>query len=172
MLIHRASATDLGASQTRDSRRCRIPLRAPGWPHCRHELQRVTSSEKRSMRRTASVTMSKSRPGHAVSVNAAGENDDVELEVTANNVASPTETPKTKSKAPHTTQSAFTIMGLKPSPELVSISMGNVNCCIPSACTHTVQVKYVPCLVQYILCKAFLDWHGWQYPFSTKTNSI
>ena len=154
MLVHRASSTDLCATQARDSRHCRSRLLVV---LCRHEQPRLTASERRAMRRTLSVTssprraMSKSRPGHAVNVNAAGENDDIQMEVTANNVPPPPETPKTKSKAQQNTQ-PFTIMGLKPSPELVSISMGKVNCCAPS-CLHpycTGQLCALPSAVYFV----------------------
>lgn len=76
------------------------------------------------MRRTAPLTMSKSRPGHAVTVNSATGDKDVEVNIAEDTGTGANSTPESKSKRTKHATSAFTVMGLKPSPELISISMG------------------------------------------------
>lgn len=120
------------------------------------------SPSARKMRRAPSLNSSR--------VTAATENDtDTALRTNSelrSNMSSSTQS-KTKIQ-----KSSWTVFGLQPSPELLSISMGKQHFASRAEPRLHAKVEHsVHVLLQCTLCKVSWDLLAWPSPFSTKTNS-
>lgn len=121
------------------------------------------SPRPRKMRRAPSLNSSR--------LTAAKENDqDTALLTNSELRSNMSSSPQSKTKIQ---KSSFTVFGLQPSPELLSISMGKKEmlCKSSKTSTHAQTEHPIHVLLQCILCKVSWDLLAWRFPFSTKTNS-
>ena len=106
-----------------------------------------------SMRRTPSMNISKNR----ASVQAKGDESDVTVNVGSKIPPKADDSPQSKSKS---SKSGFTVFGLQPSPELLSISMGTKStlCVNNFACNCSANLESTcPVALQCTLSRAYLD---------------
>lgn len=122
------------------------------------------SSQPRRMRRAPSLNILRSKvatEGKAGNKDTALSTDDKLRPQLSNSLQTKTEMQK----------SSFTVFGLQPSPELLSISMGKHGLAF-AANAHPHWGSGVSVLLQCILCKEYLDWLVWPSPSSTRMSSI
>lgn len=123
--VKTVSAAELHAAQLRSFPRLLPTASSRTW-RCLQQTRNAAA--KRDMRRAPSLTNSRSRVGHSLSTEATDEHsNNAEPDNTSEFSLAQTSTGKGQTMS--SISSNFTIMGLKPSPELVSISMGEAACC-------------------------------------------